>query len=132
MEGDGARRQDRSEAMDSSPMRVLVATDGSEPARLGVDLVADAVWPVGTEVLVAEAVETGPGLFGGPWPTLALIQADHIEMAVRAEAERRVQEARDRLTRAGLSAEAVVLSGRPATTIVERARAMPADLIVVG
>lgn len=113
-------------------MRVLVATDGSEPAGLAVDLVADAAWPPGTDILVAQAVETGAGLFGGPWPALAMIQADRIEADIRAEAQRTVQEIRDRLARPGLSVEAAVLRGRPATAIVDRARRMRADLVVVG
>ena len=37
-------------------MRVLVAIDGS---GLAVDFVADAAWPAGTEILVAEAIEFG-------------------------------------------------------------------------
>lgn len=118
--------------MDSKGMRVLVAIDGSEPANLAVELVADVAWPAGTEVLVAEAVETGAGLFGGPWPALAVVQADRIEAELRAEAHRIVQQARERLERPGLNVDAVVLRGRPATAIVERARAKRANLIVVG
>ena len=53
--------------MEGGSMRVLVAIDGSEPAGLAVELVADAAWPAGTEILVAEAVESGAALFGGPW-----------------------------------------------------------------
>ena len=41
---------------------VLLAIDGSEPANLGVDLVAEIDWPAGTEIVVAEAVETGAGI----------------------------------------------------------------------
>ena len=118
--------------MDSGSMRVLVAIDGSEPAALGVDLVANVAWPGGTEILVAEAVETGAGLFGGPWPALATVQADRIEAEIRAEAERTVHRARERLARPGLTVQAAVLRGRPATAIVDRAGRMPADLIVVG
>lgn len=118
--------------MDSRSMRVLVAIDGSEPATLGVDLVANVVWPAGTEILVAEAVETGAGLFGGPWPTLALLQEDQIEAAIRGEAERTLDQARQRLARPGLRVETAVLRGRPATAIVDRARTMAADVIVVG
>jgi nucleotide-binding universal stress UspA family protein len=113
-------------------MRVLVAIDGSGPAGLGVDLVADVAWPAGTEILVAEAVETGAGLFGGPWPALAMVQADRIEAEIQAAADRTVHQARERLARPGLSVQAVVLLGRPATAIVDRARSMPADLVVVG
>ncbi len=116
----------------ANAMRVLVAVDGSPMADLAVDVVASATWPAGTEVLVAESVETGPGLFGGPWPALALVQADRLEAEIRAEAERTVQDARARLLRPDLQVLATVLRGRPATAIIERAREMRADLIVVG
>lgn len=113
-------------------MRVLVAIDGSVPSALAVDLVANVAWPAGTEILVAEAVESGAGLFGGPWPALAMVQADSLEAEIRAEADRNVHEARGRLTRPGLNIEAVVLRGRPAAAIVDRARDMRAHLIVLG
>lgn len=113
-------------------MRILVAIDGSEPAWLGVDLVGSVAWPAGTEIVVVEAVETGAGLFGGLWPALAMAHTDRIEAGSHAEARRTVDEARERLAGSGLSVEAVVLHGRPATAIVDRARGMPADLIVVG
>lgn len=116
----------------TQPMRVLVAIDGSVAAGMAVDLVAHVAWPSGTEILVAEAVETGPGLFGGPWPAVAMVQADSLEAELRADAERTVREARGRLARPGLTVESAVLRGRPATAIVERARRMGADLIVVG
>ena len=67
-------------------MRVLVAVDGSEPAGRGVDLVANIRWPAGTEILVAEAVETGAGLFGGPSPELATVQREQIEADIRTTA----------------------------------------------
>jgi nucleotide-binding universal stress UspA family protein len=118
--------------MDDRAMRVLVAIDGSEPARLAVDLVADVAWPPGTDILVAQAVESGEGLFGGPWPALAMVRTDRIEADIRAEAQRTVQEVRGRLARSGLKVEGVVLRGRPATAIVDRARSMQADLVVVG
>jgi nucleotide-binding universal stress UspA family protein len=113
-------------------MRVLVAIDGSEPAGLAIDLVANVAWPPGTDILVAQAVETGAGLFGGPWPALATFQTDRLEAAVRAEAHRNVNQARERLARPGLSVESVVFRGRPATAIIDRARDMQADLVVVG
>jgi nucleotide-binding universal stress UspA family protein len=118
--------------MDNSPMNVLLAIDGSEAAGLAVDLVADVSWPAGTDILVAEAIETGAGLFGGPWPALAMVQTDRIEAEIRDQAHQTVHEACERLARPGLSVEAVVLRGRPATAIVGRARDMHADVVVVG
>jgi len=126
------KQRNEEEDVKNHGMRVLLAIDGSEPAGLAVDLVADVAWPAGTDILVAQAVETGAGLFGGPWPALAMVQADRIEADVRAEAHRNVQEARDRLSRGGVSAQAVVLRGRPATAIVDRARRNHADLVIVG
>jgi nucleotide-binding universal stress UspA family protein len=118
--------------MNNRGMRVLVAVDGSEPAGLAVDLVAGVAWPEGSEILVAQAVEMGAFLFGGPWPALAVVQTDRIEAEIRDQAQRTVHEARERLARPGLSVDAVVLRGRPATAIVDQARRMQADLVVVG
>jgi nucleotide-binding universal stress UspA family protein len=114
------------------PMRVLVAIDGSAPASLAVDLVAGIDWSPGTEIVVAKAVESADGLFGGPWPVLAMVEANRLEAEIRSDADRDVREACGRLIRPGLSVETAVLMGRPATVISRRARDMRADLIVVG
>jgi nucleotide-binding universal stress UspA family protein len=113
-------------------MRILVAIDGSDSANLAVDLVADVAWPGGTTIRVVEAIETGAALFGDPWPTLALVQADELEAQLRLGANVTVQEAQARLTRPGLTVESEVLRGRPAGALVDDARRMAADLIVVG
>jgi nucleotide-binding universal stress UspA family protein len=110
-------------------LRVLLATDGSEPAKVAVDLVADIAWPAGTEILVADAVETEAVVYGGPWP---VVQTDRIEAAMRTAAKATVDGVRERLARPDLSIEALVLRGRPATAIVDLARRTQADLIVVG
>jgi len=114
------------------PMRVLVAIDGSAAASLAVELVGATAWPAGSEIVVAEAVQSGEGLYGGPWPALAMIEANRLEAEIRVEADETVRDARARLVRPGLNVEAAVLSGRPATAIADRARAMRTDLIVVG
>lgn len=118
--------------MKDSAMSVLLAIDGSEAAGLAVDLVAGLDWPVGSRITVAESVETGTALFGGPWPAVAMVQTEDIEELVRAEAQRTVTDASLRLKRPGLILEEVVLRGRPATAIVDRARDMGADLVVLG
>jgi nucleotide-binding universal stress UspA family protein len=112
-------------------MRILVAIDGSESASLAIDLVADVAWPGGTTIRVVEAIETGAALFAS-WPGLALVQADEIEARLRLGANATVLEAQVPLTRPGLAVESAVLHGRPAAAIVDDARRMAADLIVVG
>ncbi len=118
--------------MDNGAMRVLLAIDGSESAGLAVDLVANIAWPTGSEIVVAEAVETGAGIFGGPWPGLNVVPADQIEADLSDQSHRIVEQVRARLERPGRNVKAVVLRGRPATVIADRARLMPADLIVMG
>ena len=112
-------------------MRILVAIDGSESASLAVDLVADVAWPCGTTIRVVEAIETEAALFAS-WPGLALVQADELEARLRLGANATVQEAQVRLTRPGLAVESTVLHDRPAAAIVDDARRMAADLVVVG
>ena len=107
-------------------MRVLVAIDGSEPAGLAVDLVADAAWPAGTEILVAEAVESGAGLFGGPWPALAMVQADTLEAELRAEARRPWKgHVRDSSGPTSLSGPLSSAAGRPPRSSIERVTCGP-------
>jgi nucleotide-binding universal stress UspA family protein len=118
--------------MERDEMRALVAIDGSAPAALAIDLVARAAWPDGSLIRVVEAVETGSAVFGGPWPALALVESDAVEAALRGEAEARVEAARQRLAQPGVTVEAAVLRGRPAIAIADEAKAMIADLIVVG
>lgn len=118
--------------MTTRTMRVLVSIDGSEPAGLAVDLATEIAWPPDSEIVVAEAVETGAGIFGGPWPALAMVQADRIEAEIQAMAQKTVDEACEKVGRPGLNVRGVVLRGRPATAIVDQARRMHADLVVVG
>jgi nucleotide-binding universal stress UspA family protein len=118
--------------MDGGAMQVLVAIDGSEPAGLAVDIVADIVWPAGTEIVFAQAVESGAGIYGGPWPGAVVVQTDQIEAELRAAAQKTVVDAGERLSPSGLTVDGVVLRGRPATAVVDQARRMHADLVVVG
>jgi nucleotide-binding universal stress UspA family protein len=114
-----------------APMRVLVAIDGSRQASRALDLLCAVPWPAGTTVVVAQAVESGEGLYGGLWPA-AMVEIGHLETDIRSAAGQDVANAAAQLARPGLTVETAVLRGRPATAIGERARAMGADLIVVG
>lgn len=113
-------------------MNVLVATDGSTCAGVALDFVAGIRWPTETTIRVAQVVELGAELFGGPWPAVALVESEAIERDLLAAAERTVHDAGDRLAREGLNVEPVVLRGRPASVINEEAGRITADVIVVG
>ena len=113
-------------------MRVLVATDGSLAARRAVDLVAGIPWPEETTIQVVEAIDTGAGLFGGPWTIMALEPVERLEDDLEVIAKKTLEAALVRLSRPDLTVVSAVLRGRPASAIVEEAEAMKADLIVVG
>lgn len=113
-------------------MRVLVATDGSTCAALAIELVAALDWPQPTTIRVVEVIEKGAGLFGGPWPAVAMVNAEEIEAEVLRDARQTVDQAQRRITRSGVDVEAEVMRGRPAATIADAASSMRADVIVVG
>jgi hypothetical protein len=99
-------------------MRVLVAVDGSAPAAIGVDLVANLDLSEASAIPVVEAVETGAGLLGGPWVTLPTEQIQDLEDDIRHEAEKTVKGARHRLSRPGVTVDPAILRGWPASAIV--------------
>jgi nucleotide-binding universal stress UspA family protein len=113
-------------------MRVLVATDGSAPAAVGVQMAAGIAWPGGTTLRVVTAIDTGTALFGGPWPAAAILQASDITAELRAGAQDVVERAAEPLRRTGLTVEPVVVDGRAATAIVEEATRFGAELIILG
>ncbi len=118
--------------MNGRAMHVLVASDGSERAEMAVDLAANIAWPPGTEIVVVKAVESEIALTGDVWPVTFIDGAIDTESARREEAQQVVQAIAGRLARPGVDVRAVVLNGRAATAIVDQARSMQADLVIVG
>jgi nucleotide-binding universal stress UspA family protein len=117
------------------PLRVIVAIDGSEPANVAVELTANIAWPPDSKIAVVEAVDSYVALLDGSWPamgTISQVQVEQIENDERAEAQRLVAAARERLARPGLDVQDAVVRGRAASGIIDRAEATQADLIVIG
>lgn len=113
-------------------MRVLVAIDGSACADVAVELTAAIPWPAGTSVHVTEVVETGAGLYGNVYAAELVLQVESLEEDVRREAADAVARTVARLREAGLDATGDVLRGRPSAAIVQAAKDLDVDLIVVG
>jgi nucleotide-binding universal stress UspA family protein len=114
-------------------MRVLLAIDESESAALAAQLVRHVAWPPGSVIRVLAVVEPAYDPAAG-MPGLAMspdILQRVIEL-VRAEAERLVMATSELIANEGRLVEQVVSQGRPATVIVDAARAFRADLVVVG
>jgi monovalent cation/proton antiporter MnhG/PhaG subunit len=112
--------------MSRTAMRVLLAYDGSPGADMAIDLAATLGWPDGSMIRMIAAIE-------GDLPQLSAIErsqeplrGEPVEPAVALAAAAR------KLQRPGLGVEHVVRRGRPATTIIDEAKALSADLVVVG
>jgi nucleotide-binding universal stress UspA family protein len=109
-------------------MRVLIASDGSAHAERAVRLVESLPWAAGTSfrLLVVDDGRLHPmGVLGGPAPLEEYVAdpGDPGEIARQAVGF---------LLRPGWSVDWVVERGRAATVIVEEAKAIGADLVVLG
>ena len=87
---------------------ILVATDGSEPARRAFRTAVELAAATGAELVLLRIGEDEPGL-----------SDEHAGEREKAEAN-------------GVTCRDEVLGGEPAPTILRRARELDADLVVVG
>lgn len=112
-------------------MRILVATDGSDPAAVGCEQARSIAQLVGGEIRIVAVQPPTSDLFGGPWPAAVAFDPMPVIAAVREHLGRRVAEECAR-TPSALNPTSAVLQGRPADAIVSEALRWDADLIVVG
>jgi nucleotide-binding universal stress UspA family protein len=113
-------------------VRVLFATDGSRSADRARDLLARLSWPVGTTFCVVSALEPRGELFAAPWMMPAAEELDTVESELLRHADVTLDDAVRTLEMPGRSVERLTLRGRPASAIVDEARAWSADLLVLG
>jgi nucleotide-binding universal stress UspA family protein len=113
------------------PMRILLAIDGSESSVQARDLVASLPWPEGTSITVLTAYElpvswvSGVAVTGGDWMETA-------ENDLRRQLTEDLVELTRPLEGRGWTVDSRVVDGRPGTLILEVARKIDADLIVLG
>ncbi|HEX5014558.1 MAG TPA: universal stress protein [Candidatus Limnocylindrales bacterium] len=111
-------------------MRILLAHDGSGGAAKAAELVGALAWPEGSVVRVVSVIE----------PTMVGLTAWAGVVDYSAEADAQISEYYKgeladtvaRLSSPTRRVESAVLRGRPATAIVDDAKAFGADVIVVG
>ncbi len=111
------------EQADTTPFRVLLATDGSAASITASKAVAEMSWPENTEVKVVSAVN--PMLYS--LEELGLTGDTGTDHAHRA-----IGNAVQLLSSAPLKISAEVIAGNAARQIVARAKHWGADLIVLG
>lgn len=108
-------------------MHILVATDGSQHARAAEELVSSIEWPSGTRITAIQVQELMPVVRGLP---------DDVYAGLYEDAHRRIDEHLEalavKLSLPGRQVDVRLMQGRPASEIVDEARRVGADLIVVG
>ena len=108
---------------------ILVPVDFSEHSDFALDYAMDIARSFGAKLHVVHAYSL-PMQVSGPYDVAAL-PGDYLQQ-IRDAAAGRLQEARQKVTDAGLECEATLCDGSPAEAIVETAKASGADLIVMG
>jgi len=115
-------------------MRILLAIDGSEPADRAAALIASIPPVADARLWILGIAPTRGEVFGSTWGAPLPPDPEEIDRPVidafQAAVDRAASEVRD--ARADVAIETIVVRGRPASVIVERARELEVDLIVVG
>lgn len=111
-------------------MKVLIGIDGSPHSKAALDYVKGMTWPKQTKIVVLSVsipvvTYTWVGAGGLSW-----IQSAEEEMS--AQAQELASRVERELREAGFSTEGRVMKGDPRDALVETARSMHADLVVVG
>jgi len=110
-------------------MRVLLALDGSPSSEAARQAVESLVWPSGSVVQVVGVIEP----FADLGPPMVLAMSDtRVDEQAADELWKVLEEAAASISNERITARARVLVGRPATSIVDFATEMRAELIVVG
>jgi nucleotide-binding universal stress UspA family protein len=110
-------------------MKVLIGIDDSPFSLAALEHVKTMTWPAGTEFYVLSAsapVFVGPGEAAAPGAIAEIIEQQerfHRELADKAAAS---------LKAAGFKATAKMAPADPRGALVDAAKSLPADLVVVG
>jgi nucleotide-binding universal stress UspA family protein len=125
-------------APSSHPMKILLATDGSECSLAAARLVASRPWPHATalkilsvEELVAMPVPLAASSLASVYPASLL---EELLTAARDNAVKAVESTRQIVTQTGMKIldQNPIPAGDPRSMILDIAEAWPADLIVLG
>ena len=113
-------------------IRILVATDGSEPSLVALRSVASRPWPKGSEVKVLSVPE--PFVPISVFPYFGSKEIEELNTAALREAQKAVDAGAEVLSKLGVSVSRGTCfpQDSPARVIVKEARAWGAQMIVLG
>lgn len=115
-------------------MRILLAVDGSVSSDRATELVSGLTLPEDSLVRVVSVHHSHVDVLAMSWAAVGET-GNGTESEAQADARHRreaVERAEHLVRRPGLEVEGFLLRGRPASSIVDEAEAMAADLVVMG
>lgn len=122
------------DAVEGSPVRLVVGVDGTPDSEAAVNEIASRSWPAGSSVKVLSAV--GPlGVFTDPVFAYDIVQSSDLQGGAAREWERMERVADDagrKLRDAGLLVDTVVREGAPVPLLLDGAEELGADCIFLG
>ena len=114
-------------------MKALLAIDGSTELAFGVELAASLAWPSGAELQVLTVLPSETERIGGPWLAgVAYVPSDVTRDGLRTDGAALLEQAAAPLRELGLEVTTRLIEGRAASVIVDTARDIGADLVVLG
>jgi len=114
-------------------MKALLAIDGSAESAYGLETAASLVWPAGAELSVLTVLPSEADRYGGPWAAgVAYVPGVDVHEDPQTDRSTLLRQATARLQRPGLKLTTRLIEGRVASVIVDIAREIAADLIIVG
>jgi nucleotide-binding universal stress UspA family protein len=113
-------------------MRVMLAFDGSAGAEAARDLVAHLRWPARTAITLVAALERGPELFGAPEYAAVPEGSREASALMLADLQATLQSAAAPLNAPDRMVDTRVVRGRPASALLDEAKSLQPDLIVIG
>ena len=108
-------------------MKILLATDGSKSAKIAEALTGSIGWPAGSEIDVLHVDQLADDEIEMPARRFAAAHS-----LLRGEIDEQLTAVCQQLSGDGRTVRARVVFGRPATVIVDEARELGCDLIVIG
>ena len=113
-------------------MRVLLATDGSQPSEVALELAGSISWPPESVIRLVSVIEPVETILAGAWaPAIAQDIEDQADELL-SSADVVLEHAARQLAGCGATIEREVMRGRAASCIVEDARVFGADLVIIG
>jgi nucleotide-binding universal stress UspA family protein len=114
-------------------MRILLAVDGSVSSDRATELVASLSLPADSAIRVVSVQHSYVDVLAMSWASVGESAAPETEEQANIRQHREaVARAEHVVQRPGLAVEGFLLRGRPASAIVDEAKAFGADVLVVG